>query len=140
MLCQKIRDARRVPITWQIPNMARKSLDPERQKYRERIATALDSSEDPLAAYEEFVRWTLDSYAKDDPNSGLFDLLEETTKQFRDDDAYKGNRRYLDLWIMYAKMVEDPGEVYAFLVKRGIGTSFYVLYDEYAKVFERNGL
>jgi checkpoint serine/threonine-protein kinase len=115
-------------------------LDKERRKYRALITTALTEDEDPLAAYEQFVQWTVKTYGMEDPNSGLLDLLEETTRQFKDDDGYKGNRRYLDLWVMYAKLVEDPVTVYSFLVENGIGSAFCLLYEEYARVLERDGL
>ena len=115
-------------------------LELERRKYRRLISTALDEDEDPLAAYEQFVLWTVKRYGMDDPNSGLSDLLEEATRQFKDDDGYKGDRRYLDLWVTYAKLVEDPVTIYTFLIENGIGTSFCLLYEEYTKILERDGL
>jgi checkpoint serine/threonine-protein kinase len=123
--------------------MVRRSADElerERQNHRAAIESAFDEEEDPLAPYERFVKWIIDNYELDDPDSGLLDLLEETTMQFKDDDAYKGNKMYLNLWIMYANLVEDSATVLAFLVENGIGTSFCILYEEYAKVLERDGM
>ena len=115
-------------------------LNRERKKYQKFVATALEEDEDPLAAYEQYIQWIIKSYGPDNPDSGLLDVLEETTRQFKDDDGYKGNRRYLDIWVMYANLVEDAATIYAFLVENHIGTASCLLYAEYAKVLERDGL
>lgn len=113
--------------------MATAQLDKTRDKYRAQVAIAMQEDEDPLAAYENFVKWTIDNYPeKLIARSGLLELLEETTRQFKDDDAYKGDLRYLKLWSLYANHVEDPAVVFAFLLKNNIGTVYAQVYEEYA--------
>ncbi|KAH9949938.1 Mad3/BUB1 homology region 1-domain-containing protein [Amylocystis lapponica] len=115
-------------------------LNKKREQYRIQVATALQEDADPLAAYDTFVKWTLDNYPTNYfAQSGLLELLEEATRQFKDDAAYKGDLRYLRLWSLYASHVEDPTIIYAFLLSNEIGTVYAQTYQEYANALERNG-
>ncbi|KZT00784.1 uncharacterized protein LAESUDRAFT_665354 [Laetiporus sulphureus 93-53] len=115
-------------------------LSQEREHYRARIVTALEEDPDPLSAYDSFVKWTLDNYPKERvAHSGLLELLEEATRQFKDDPAYRGDLRYLKLWSLYASHVEDPATIYAFLLTNDIGTVYAQTYWEYAAALEKGG-
>jgi checkpoint serine/threonine-protein kinase len=118
-------------------------LSKERQARRAKLIIALREEEDPLAVYEDFVKWTIDSYPPEHiPRSGLIELLEEAGRQFAHDNTYKGDRRYLKIWLTYAKYVdtdqeEPPAEIYKFLLRNDIGTGYSQLYEEYAHFLER---
>ncbi|KAJ3538374.1 hypothetical protein NM688_g6531 [Phlebia brevispora] len=115
-------------------------LDKKRERYRAQLLVALQEEEDPLALYEQFVKWTIDNYPdRLIPRSGLLELLEEATRQFKDDAAYRGDLRYLKIWSLYASYVEDPTVIYAFLVSNEIGTIYAQVYEEYAAALERKG-
>ena len=120
-------------------------LDKTRQTYRTKLKTALEEEEDPLAAYEGFIKWTIDSYPPNlIPKSGLLELLEEATRQFKDDAAYKADLRYTKLWMLYAAYVDDERtniavQVYKFLVQNEIGKMYAQVYEEYAAALERVG-
>lgn len=114
-------------------------LDQEKEEYRASIAEALQEDEDPLAAYDDFVKWTLQQYPADDISSGLLELLEECTRRFRGDLRYKGDLRYLKLWSAYAKQVEKPSTIYSYLVKHDIGSVYALLYEEFAGALEKEG-
>ncbi|KAI0359875.1 hypothetical protein OH77DRAFT_1419211 [Trametes cingulata] len=120
------------------PDQAAK-LAKKRDKYRERLAVALTEDADPLAAYDEFVKWTLEAYEDDLAHSGLIELLDEATRYFLDDDAYKSDLRYLKLWLLYAKHVEDPTVIYAYILSRGIGKIYAQTYQDYALELYRRG-
>ena len=116
-------------------------LDQERRVFQQQIA-ALDvhQDDDPLDTYHRYVQWLDHNYPPEHAiESGLVDLLEEATKAFLDDDHYKGDLRYLKLWIMYARHIDDPASVYSHLLSRKIGTSYALLYEEYAEWLEKNG-
>lgn len=120
--------------------MATAQLDQIRYKYRAQVAIALQEDEDPLAAYDNFIKWTIENYPeKLIARSGLLELLEETTRLFKDDSAYKGDLRYLKLWSLYASYVEDPAVIYAFLLRSGIGTVYAHVYEEYALTLAGSG-
>lgn len=102
--------------------------------------SALEEEEDPLSAYHDFVKWTIDSY----PNkliarSGLLELLEEATRRFKDDSAYKSDLRYLRLWSLFANHVEDPTTIYEFVLANDIGKIYAQVYEEYATALEAHG-
>ncbi|EMD33530.1 hypothetical protein CERSUDRAFT_56896 [Gelatoporia subvermispora B] len=112
----------------------------KREQYRKQIVAALQEDPDPLSAYDDFVKWTIESYPDAQvARSGLLELLEEATRQFVDDPAYKRDLRYLKLWSLYATHVEDPAAVYAFLLAKDIGTVYAHTYQEYANVLEQGG-
>jgi checkpoint serine/threonine-protein kinase len=101
----------------------------------------LTEADDPLAAYHQFVQWTIKNYGESNPKSGLKDLLMEATLQFKDDPLYKADLRYLKLWALYARQVDkaDALAIYASLVANDIGTSYSALYEDYANLLEGGG-
>ncbi|RDB26141.1 Checkpoint serine/threonine-protein kinase bub1 [Hypsizygus marmoreus] len=116
-------------------------IEQERQKFRAQLATAINEEDDPLAVYDQFVQWTLKIYGKDDPDSGLLELLERATREFKGDPLYKTDLRYLKLWSLYAGLMKRPGaiEIYAYLLGNDIGTSYSMLYEGYAALLEADG-
>ncbi len=116
------------------------ALDKKSDKYRAQLDAALKDDEDPLAAYGQFIKWTIDHYPGDlIAQSGLLELLEEATRQFKSDPQYKGDLRYLKLWSLYASYVETPTTIYKFLLANDIGTVYAQLYEEYASALEKGG-
>ncbi|KAJ3504318.1 hypothetical protein NLJ89_g7994 [Agrocybe chaxingu] len=113
----------------------------ERQKYKARLATALNEEDDPLATYHQFVQWTVKSYGERDPASGLVELLKEATSQFKEDSVYKTDLRYLKIWALYARQMDTAGAIslYAYLIANDIGTSYSALYEDYANLLEYSG-
>lgn len=118
------------------PTLASK-LAQKRDKYKAELATALTEDADPLAAYDSFIKWTVDAYGNHLAQSGLLELLEEATRYFVDDDAYKADLRYLKLWLLYASHVEDPTVIYGFLIEKSIGKIYAQTYQEFADALER---
>ena len=123
------------------PRTSAADRDRERQRYRAKLAKALTEEDDPLAAYYQFVEWTLKHYGEKDPKSGLTQLLEEATRVFKDDELYKTDLRYLKLWSLYARQVSraDAIVMYTSLMSNNIGTSYAILYEEYASLLEKDG-
>ena len=116
--------------------------DRERQKYKSKLITALNEEDDPLAVYHQFVQWTIKNYGEADPNSGLVDLLKDATMQFKEDELYKTDLRYLKMWALYARQAKHRSEaigIYADLVASDIGTSYSALYEDYAGLLEGDG-
>ncbi|KAJ7494723.1 hypothetical protein B0H11DRAFT_1802225 [Mycena galericulata] len=116
-------------------------LSAERAKFKASLSTALKEDDDPLAAYDQFVKWTVKNYADNDPNSGLRELLKEATDAFRSDPVYKTDLRYLKLWLLYVRELErvDGIATFAYLLANGIGASYSILYEEYANILELDG-
>ena len=116
--------------------------DRERLKYKSKLITALNDEDDPLAVYHQFVQWTIKNYGEADPDSGLVDLLKDATMQFKGDELYKTDLRYLKMWALYARQAKHRSEaieIYADLVASDIGTSYSALYEDYAGLLEGDG-
>lgn len=117
------------------PRIAQKEL------LRERATEALTTDDDPLAAWVEFVQWTVDSYPQGaSAESGLLELLELATRTFaHDDTGYKCDNRYLKLWLQYAALVDHPLKIFAYLYQNDIGTTLALFYEEYCNALEAAG-
>ena len=94
-------------------------------------------SDDPLEAWSRYVKWCIDSYPSGQTSeSELVLVLERCTRLFKDSPQYQNDSRYLRLWILYARNVDSPSDIYNFLLANEIGASLASLYEELAVVYE----
>jgi checkpoint serine/threonine-protein kinase len=116
-------------------------MDNERQQFLHEIAALdLEQDEDPLATYWRYIQWINRNFPPERAQeSGLVDVLEDATKLFLEDDLFKTDLRYLKIWVLYARHVDDPAVVYAHLLSKNIGTTYALLYEEYADLLEKSG-
>ncbi|KAG7448808.1 uncharacterized protein BT62DRAFT_1074343 [Guyanagaster necrorhizus] len=126
------------------PHTHRESkLSATKNRLRINVEIAMeDEDDDPLEAYCRLVYWTVENYPQGhSAESGLLELLEEATRVLKDnrDGRWRGEMRYLKLWLLYASYVERPTIIYRFLIANDIGIYFSLLYEEYAAVLERDG-
>ncbi|PPR00331.1 hypothetical protein CVT24_004614 [Panaeolus cyanescens] len=127
------------------PHAQRESkLAATRNRLRINVELALEDEEDgdPLEAYCALVYWTIENYPQGhSAESGLLELLEEATRILKDDRGgkWRGELKYLKLWLLYASYVEKAVMIYRFLIANDIGTQFALLYEEHAAVLERDG-
>lgn len=63
-------------------------------------------------------------------------LLEQTTRRFVSHRQYKTDIRYLRLWILYSKYIDQPRDIYRFLEANDIGTTSASFYEEWATIEE----
>ncbi|KAF9267770.1 hypothetical protein L218DRAFT_893878 [Marasmius fiardii PR-910] len=112
----------------------------KRAEFEAKVA-AISEEDDPLGVYYDFVQWIVNDASSNDPSNGLAEILETATKSFRDDPLYKSDLRYLKLWTLRARRVDMSSALsfYSQLLKNGIGISYSLLYEEYAKLLEAKG-
>lgn len=114
-----------------------------RNRLRINVELALEDEDgDPLEAYCRLVYWTVENYPQGhSAESGLLELLEEATRVLKDHagGVYRGELKYLKLWLLYASYVDKPTIIYRFMLANDIGTEFALLYEEHAAVLERDG-
>ncbi|KAI0264434.1 Mad3/BUB1 homology region 1-domain-containing protein [Gloeopeniophorella convolvens] len=121
-------------------SLSLEDLNAESSRLRSQIASEIDEADDPLALYDQFVKWIFDKYPREHlASSGLIELLEEATRRYKEDFSYKSDLRYLKLWTLYASLVDKPSVVYKFILTNGIGTVYALLFEEYALTLERDG-
>lgn len=126
------------------PHALRESkLAATRNRLRINVELALeDDDDDPLEAYCRLIYWIVENYPEgNSAESGLLEVLEEATRVLKDDrdGKWRGEIKYLKLWLLYASFVEKPTTIYRFLMANDIGTDLALLYEEYAAVLERDG-
>jgi len=115
-------------------------LSQKSTQFRGKIASEIGGADDPLALYDQFVKWAFDKYPPEYiGSSGLLETLEEVTRRFKNDQSYKGDLRYLKMWSLYASLVDRPSVVFKFILANGIGTVYAQLYEDYALILERDG-
>ncbi|KAG5458535.1 MAG: Mad3/BUB1 homology region 1-domain-containing protein, partial [Olpidium bornovanus] len=100
----------------------------------------IDEQDDPLDVYARYIRWTVENYPQGNtPGSKLVPLLEQATRVFRDDARYRNDPRYLKIWLLYARNIQSPKDVYAYLMSNSIGTDIAAYYEDYAECLEKEG-
>lgn len=111
------------------------ALKLKKEAFKEKVENE-DESFDPLVDYIEYAEWlvemTPDGYGSND----LETLLHDATNRFATEPRYKNDVRYLKLCIEYSKWVEEPLEIFSFLVRNKIGYDSGEFYHEYASHLE----
>jgi checkpoint serine/threonine-protein kinase len=123
------------------PNDTRTLNDAIRQEYEAELEASADS-DDPLDAYDRYVKWALDAYPSSQATaeSGLLPLLERATKAFLTSTHYKNDPRYLRLWLQYIRLFSDtPRETFSFLARHHVGEGLALFYEEFASWLEGAG-
>jgi hypothetical protein len=103
----------------------------------QRAATGAFSTADPLASLHAYATFLGAHFPAD--KQALYDFLRTTTDTLKDRTDLHGDERGVDLWLLYARRVNRPNAVYAFMLKRRIGTGYARTFLEYAAWLEKNG-
>eukprot|EP00736_Rhodelphis_marinus_P012091 Rmarinus@m.15545 len=107
----------------------------EREKWEQKLRD--DLSDDPLALWIEYIKWTKETFASGGKASHILTLLERCTRQFQAESRYKNDLRYLKLWVSYADLCEKPLDIFKFLYSNGFGQKFSLFYEAWAITLER---
>ncbi len=119
------------------------ALEAKRRAFELQIASVENEqqSDDPLDAWVQYVHWVVESYpAGQSAESGLVRLLERVTRHFKDHKQYQNDPRYLKMWVLYARNVERPRDIYNFCLANDVGTSLAALYEELAACYSSAGV
>ncbi|ODV93297.1 hypothetical protein PACTADRAFT_5085 [Pachysolen tannophilus NRRL Y-2460] len=108
--------------------------------YFENMIRDTSDLDDPLDPYLEYINWTLANFPPDSRlQSGLIDLLQKCTHDFKDDSLYKNDPRYLKVWLEYIKYSESPIEIFTYLYKKKIGLNLSLYFENFANYLEKIG-
>ncbi|KAH3672247.1 hypothetical protein WICMUC_004342 [Wickerhamomyces mucosus] len=119
------------------PQLKKKQFE-ERVKIEESLKD-IDELDDPLQPYLDYIQWINNNYPSGHTvESGLIQVLERCSSQFRDVLYYKNDPRYLKVWLNYAKYSENPRDIFVYLSRKEIGKSLALYYEEYANYLEVN--
>ncbi|XRB05728.1 mitotic checkpoint serine threonine-kinase BUB1 [Pycnococcus provasolii] len=112
---------------------ANSALVRERDAYLKSLAE--DTSDDPLATWLKFVKWTQENFATTQ-KAELLPILEKCTRELLTFSKrnYRDDVRFLRVWVLYAECVEDARDIFKFCEVNNIGQT-HALYYEAAAVF-----
>lgn len=96
----------------------------------------LETCDDPIELYIEYLE-----YIKREPiyQEKLLQILEKATHDFKDDEIYKNDVRYLRIWLQYVQFSDSPLDVYLYLFKKQIGAKLGLFYQSFANHLEQRG-
>eukprot|EP00808_Paulinella_micropora_P028594 g3865.t1 len=97
------------------------------------------TGDDPLSPWLNYIMWTRTSHTTVGAQTHHLQLLEKCTREFKDNNKYRNDIRYLKVWIMYADAVPDPIEIFAFLKSNRIGVTHALFYEAWAIALEDQG-
>ena len=99
-----------------------------------------NQGKDQLEPWVKYIEWVEQTYPKGGKEGNLPTLLEKCIKEFKDDQTYSQDTRYLDVWIKYASMAQKPLDLYNFMFTNQLCTKLPDFYINWAWQLEENGM
>ncbi len=81
---------------------------------------------DPLDPWSRYVAWVEQNFPRGGREGGLNVLLEKCIKEFKDDDRFKQDPRYLAVWTKYVSVPAAPPNKRALHNLSSVGTYYTV--------------
>ena len=111
------------------------ALELEREEFEKAI---LDKSgPDPLLRWLGYIRWLKENFPSG--SKDIVSVYEACTREFKDDERYANDERYVKVWIAYADTLPNPSEVFKFMRANKIGRKVALYYVATAWTAERRG-
>jgi checkpoint serine/threonine-protein kinase len=125
------------PLSESSPQETRNVHASVRAQFEKDIASSSDL-DDPLEVWLRYIKWTDETFPQgQSTESGIAQLIERCTDQFKNDKQYKSDPRYLRVWLAYSTYSDAPLDIFVFLQRNDIGQELALYYEEYAAVLER---
>ena len=104
---------------------------------RHHEAALSTEGDDPLAAYATYAAY-LEQHRPTDALAA-FELRERCCRAFRDDERYKNDERYVQMWLDYADNLTDPDDLFKFMKKKKVGLQSAAFWCAWALRSEERG-
>ena len=104
-----------------------KMLEMQRQAFETTIAEATS-----LGPWLRYIQWTQSQYPEGGVASGILLLLEKCCNKFKADPDYRNDPRFLEVWIMYVDLTDNPDDIFKFLHKQAIFEDLGLFYTAWA--------
>jgi checkpoint serine/threonine-protein kinase len=98
-----------------------------------------DDLDDPMDVYSRYVKWMIENYpqsAGQGHDSQLSPVLERALADFKDDQRYRNDPRFVKLLIIYSEKITNTIELFNFMEANGIGSEIAMYYEEFADFLE----
>lgn len=96
------------------------------------------SGDDPLDVWYRYISWIEENYPKGGKKD-LSSILTSCMKAFCEEEKYKNDARYVDIWIKFAILYDTPELMYEHMRDKGIGCQCAALYEAWASYLELLG-
>ncbi|KGL99210.1 Mitotic checkpoint serine/threonine-protein kinase BUB1 beta, partial [Charadrius vociferus] len=97
------------------------------------------SGDDPLDVWDRYIKWTEQTFPQGGKESNLAAILERAVKALNEQRQYYKDPRYLNLWLKFGDLCNEPLDLYSYLHSQEIGTTLALLYITWAEVLEARG-
>ncbi|KAI8479919.1 protein kinase [Branchiostoma belcheri] len=97
------------------------------------------TGDDPFSVWDRYIKWTEQNFPKGGKDGNLSTLLERCLLFFKDDKRYSNDHRYLQAWIKFAGMTNQPMDIYNFLHDQAIGAQVALFWEAWAWELEQEG-
>ena len=104
---------------------------------RHHEAALSTEGDDPLQAYADYAAY-LEQHRPTDALAA-FELRERCCRAFRDDERYKNDARYVQMWLDYADNLTDPDDLFKFMKKKKVGLQSAAFWCAWASRSEERG-
>ena len=104
---------------------------------RHHEAALSTEGDDPLQAYVDYASY-LEQHRPTDALAA-FELRERCCRAFRDDERYKNDARYVQMWLDYADNLTDPDDLFKFMKKKKVGLTSAAFWCAWALRSEERG-
>ncbi|KAF9338961.1 hypothetical protein BGZ91_007450, partial [Linnemannia elongata] len=99
----------------------------------------IDDLDDPMDVYSRYVKWMIENYpqsAGQGHDSQLSPVLERALTDFKDDERYRNDPRFVKLLIIYSENISNTIELFNYMEANGIGSEIAMYYEEFADFLE----
>ncbi|NXT03047.1 BUB1B kinase, partial [Jacana jacana] len=97
------------------------------------------SGDDPLDVWDRYIKWTEQTFPQGGKESNLSAILERAVKALNEQRQYYRDPRYLNLWLKFGDLCNEPLDLYSYLHSQEIGTTLALLYITWAELLEARG-
>ncbi|KAF9142846.1 hypothetical protein BGX30_002036 [Mortierella sp. GBA39] len=99
----------------------------------------IDDLDDPMDVYSRYVKWMIENYpqsAGQGNDSQLSPVLERALTDFKGDERYRNDPRFVKLLIIYSEKISNTIELFNYMEANGIGSEIAMYYEEFADFLE----
>ncbi|KAF3701351.1 Mitotic checkpoint serine/threonine-protein kinase BUB1 beta [Channa argus] len=128
---QPLRRGRAMSALQQALSQQQDAIHHQRQAFESELR--MYDGDDPLDVWDRYIKWTEQTFPKGGKESNLITLLERVVTRFTEEEKYRNDPRYIDLWIKFAAICQEPLDIYRYMQAQGIGVtqaSFYIAWSE----------
>lgn len=113
---------------------SRTSIDAAKAAFEHKLS---NESEDVLSSWLDYARYLEEAFPGD--YGQALDVLERCARALKDDERYRNDERYTNVWLEYASALARPGELFRYLYKRKIGERVARMWVAWAESAEAEG-